>query len=123
MRKLTQLVLVAAAMMATPAFAEMKIAVMNYQMALLESDAAKKYAVDAEKKFGPQLNKLKQLEADAKAAIEKVEFKWDDYHKNQLAQAEAEALAASKAFDEALDEDDDWDDEDDDGVEVIYVRD
>lgn len=66
MRKLTQLVLVAAAMMATPAFAEMKIAVMNYQMALLESDAAKKYAVDAEKKFGPQLSKLKQLEADAK---------------------------------------------------------
>ncbi len=66
MRKLTQLVLVAAAMMATPAFAEMKIAVTNYQMALPESDAAKKYAVYAEKKFGPQLNKLKQLEADAK---------------------------------------------------------
>ncbi len=66
MRKLTQLVLVAAVMVATPAFAEMKIAVMNYQMALLESDAAKKYAVDAEKTFGPQLNKLKQLEADAK---------------------------------------------------------
>ena len=66
MRKLTQVVLCMAALMATPAFAEMKIAVMNYQMALLESDAAKKYAVDAEKKFGPQLNKLKQLEADAK---------------------------------------------------------
>ncbi|MBD9423958.1 OmpH family outer membrane protein [Pseudomonas sp. PDM15] len=66
MRKLTQLVLVAATLMATPAFAEMKIAVMNYQMALLESDAAKKYAVDAEKKFGPQLSKLKQLESDAK---------------------------------------------------------
>jgi outer membrane protein len=53
-------------MIATPAFAEMKIAVLNYQMALLESDAAKKYAVDAEKKFGPQLNKLKTLESDAK---------------------------------------------------------
>lgn len=66
MRKLTQLVLVAAALVATPAFAEMKIAVMNYQMALLESDAAKKYAVDAEKKFGPQLSKLKQLESDVK---------------------------------------------------------
>jgi outer membrane protein len=65
-RKLTQLVLVAATLMAAPAFAEMKIAVMNYQMALLESDAAKKYAVDAEKKFGPQLSKLKQLESDAK---------------------------------------------------------
>ncbi|ACO80030.1 Outer membrane chaperone Skp [Azotobacter vinelandii CA] len=66
MRKLTQWVLFSAALLATPAFAEMKIAVLNYQMALLESDAAKKYAVDAEKKFGPQLNKLKTLESDAK---------------------------------------------------------
>ncbi|HAW62865.1 MAG TPA: hypothetical protein DCX26_11200, partial [Pseudomonas sp.] len=66
MRKLTQLFLVVAALVATPAFAEMKIAVMNYQMALLESDAAKRYAVDAEKKFGPQLSKLKSLESDAK---------------------------------------------------------
>lgn len=66
MRKLTQLVLLSAVMLATPAFAEMKIAVLNYQMALLESDAAKRYAVDAEKKFGPQLNKLKTLESDAK---------------------------------------------------------
>ena len=66
MRKLTQLVLFTAALIATPAFAEMKVAVLNYQMALLESDAAKRYAVDAEKKFGPQLNKLKTLESDAK---------------------------------------------------------
>ncbi|HCJ29108.1 MAG TPA: hypothetical protein DHV63_07410, partial [Pseudomonas sp.] len=66
MRKLTQLLVVAAALVATPAFAEMKIAVMNYQMALLESDAAKRYSVDAEKKFGPQLEKLKGLESDAK---------------------------------------------------------
>ena len=66
MRKLTQVVLCMAALMATPAFAEMKIAVMNYQMAPLESDAAKKYAVDAEKKFGPQLTKLKSLESGAK---------------------------------------------------------
>nr|WP_298143650.1 OmpH family outer membrane protein [uncultured Pseudomonas sp.] len=66
MRKLTQLVLLGAVMLSTPAFAEMKIAVLNYQMALLESDAAKRYAVDAEKKFGPQLNKLKTLESDAK---------------------------------------------------------
>jgi outer membrane protein len=65
-RKLTQWVLLSAALLATPAFAEMKIAVLNYQMALLESDSAKKYAVDAEKKFGPQLNKLKTLESDAK---------------------------------------------------------
>jgi len=71
-RKLTQLVLIVAAFMATPAFAEMKIAVLNYQMALLESDAAKKYAVDAEKKFGPQLTKLKTLETDAKNIQDKL---------------------------------------------------
>lgn len=66
MRKLTQLVLLASVLVAGPAFADMKIAVLNYQMALLESDAAKKYAVDAEKKFGPQLTKLKTLESSAK---------------------------------------------------------
>ncbi len=73
MRKFTQFVLITAAIMAAPsAFAEMKIAVLNYQMALLESDAAKQYAVDAEKKFGPQLNKLKNLERDAKALQDKL---------------------------------------------------
>ncbi|CDF82592.1 Skp-like protein [Pseudomonas knackmussii B13] len=72
MRKLTQLVLITAALMASPAFADMKIAVLNYQMALLESDAAKQYAVDAEKKFGPQLTKLRALETDAKALQDKL---------------------------------------------------
>ena len=72
MRKLTQLVLLGSLFLAGPAFAEMKIAVLNYQMALLESDAAKRYAVDAEKKFGPQLNKLKTLEADAKRIQDRV---------------------------------------------------
>jgi outer membrane protein len=71
-RKLTQVVLCMAALMATPAFAEMKIAVMNYQMALLESDSAKRYAVDAEKKFGPQLTKLKSLESGAKTIQDKL---------------------------------------------------
>ncbi|WPP01043.1 OmpH family outer membrane protein [Pseudomonas sp. HR96] len=70
MRKLTQMMVLAAtltaALGATPAFADMKIAVLNYQMALLESDAAKQYAVDAEKKFGPQLTQLKALESSAK---------------------------------------------------------
>lgn len=72
MRKLTQAVLFAAALVSMPAFAEMKVAVLNYQMALLESDAAKKYAVDAEKKFGPQLNRLKTLESDAKRIQERL---------------------------------------------------
>jgi len=45
--------------------ADLKIAVLDYQQALLESDAAKRYAVDSEKRFGPQLEKLKKLEAEA----------------------------------------------------------
>ncbi|MGV8604148.1 OmpH family outer membrane protein, partial [Pseudomonas aeruginosa] len=73
MRKFTQLVLITAAIVAAPsAFAEIKIAVLYDQMALLESDAAKQYAVYAEKKFGPQLNKLKNLERDAKALQDKL---------------------------------------------------
>lgn len=72
MRNLTRFALFASLLVAVPAFAEMKIAVLNYQMALLESDAAKKYAVDAEKKFGPQLNKLKTLESDAKRIQERL---------------------------------------------------
>jgi outer membrane protein len=71
-RKLTQVVMCLAALVATPALAEMKIAVMNYQMALLESDSAKRYAVDAEKKFGPQLTKLKSLESAAKSIQDKL---------------------------------------------------
>jgi len=86
-RKLTQLVFLAAALVAAPAFADMKIAVLNYQMALLESDAAKRYAVDAEKKFGPDLNKLKTLEADAKRLQDRLAKKGD-----KLSTAERERL-------------------------------
>jgi outer membrane protein len=86
-RKLTQLAVLAAALVATPAFAEMKIAVLNYQMALLESDAAKKYAVDAEKKFGPQLTKLKNLESSAKGIADRIRAGGD-----KMAQPERERL-------------------------------
>lgn len=87
MRKLTQLLVVAVTLAATPAFAEMKIAVMNYQMALLESDAAKRYSVDAEKKFGPQLEKLKGLESDAKRIQDRLGKDGD-----KMQQAERERL-------------------------------
>jgi len=72
MRNLSKAILFATALVSLPAFAEMKVAVLNYQMALLESDAAKKYAVDAEKKYGPQLAQLKKLEADAKRIQERL---------------------------------------------------
>lgn len=45
------------------------------------------------------------------AEAEKVEFMWDDYHKQQIAQvAQHDDL------------DDEWDEDDDDGVEIIYTR-
>lgn len=43
---------------------------------------------------------------------EKVEFMWDDYHKEQL--------EGTEDLDD--DWDDDWDDEDDEGVEIIYQK-
>ena len=87
MRKLTQLVLISVALLASPAYAEMKIAVLNYQMALLESNVAKKYSVDAEKKFGPQLTRLKKLETDAKNIQDKLVKSGD-----KMGQAERERL-------------------------------
>ena len=98
MRKLTQVVLCMAALMATPAFAEMKIAVMNYQMALLESDAAKKYAVDAEKKFGPQLTKLKSLESGAKGMQDRLVLELEFKQKARDFQFQSKELNEAKAI-------------------------
>ncbi|MCA6997370.1 Obg family GTPase CgtA [Dickeya solani] len=44
-------------------------------------------------------------------APEKVDFMWDDYHREQLEAAKAEAEEEW---------DDDWDEDDDEGVEIIY---
>lgn len=85
MRKLTRLVLFTAALVATPVFADTKIAVVNYQMALLESDVAKRYIADADKKFGPQLKKLQALEADAKRLQDRLR---NDREKMQQAERE-----------------------------------
>ncbi|MCL4119412.1 UNVERIFIED_CONTAM: hypothetical protein GTU68_010988 [Idotea baltica] len=40
----------------------MKIAVLDYKRALLQSNAAKKYEKQADQKFGPEFSKLKKLE-------------------------------------------------------------
>jgi GTP-binding protein len=47
-------------------------------------------------------------------AADKVEFKWDDYHREQL-----EEVAAADVED---DDDDDWDEDDEQGIETIYHR-
>ncbi|MDZ3993623.1 OmpH family outer membrane protein [Pseudomonas sp. Teo4] len=98
MRKLTQLAVLAAALVATPAFAEMKVAVLNYQMALLESDAAKKYAVDAEKKFGPQLTKLKSLESSAKGIQDRLIKGGDKMQQQERERLELEFKQKARDF-------------------------
>lgn len=50
---------------------------------------------------------------EEKEKAKKAEFMWDDYHREQLEQAEAE-------WEE--EEDDDWDEDDEEGVETIYQR-
>lgn len=54
-----------------------------------------------------------KVTAIAENAPEKVEFMWDDYHREQLAEIEKEAEEEWN---------DDWDDEDDEGVEIIYQK-
>ena len=98
MRKLTQAMLFAAALVSLPAFAEMKVAVLNYQMALLESDAAKKYAVDAEKKFGPQLNRLKTLESDAKRIQDRLSKEGDKLPQSERERLELEFKQKARDF-------------------------
>jgi outer membrane protein len=97
-RKLIQLVLLSAAVLAGPAFADMKIAVLNYQMALLESDAAKKYAVDAEKKFGPQLSKLKTLESSAKGIQDRLMAGGDKMQQGERERLELEFKQKARDF-------------------------
>ena len=61
------------------------------------------------------INANPKEEAEEEKKPEKVEFMWDDYHRQQLAEAEAEVA-------EDDDWDDDWDEDDDEGVEIIYQR-
>ena len=98
MRKLTQLVLLTTALISGSVFAEMKIAVLNYQMALLESDAAKKYAVDAEKKFSPQLSKLKTLESDAKRIQDRLMKEGERLQQAELERLELEFKQKARDF-------------------------
>ena len=55
------------------------------------------------------------VQAEEEQKPEKVEFMWDDYHRQQLEEAEAEA-------EDDEDWDDDWDEDDEEGVEFIYKR-
>ncbi|MCL6416376.1 OmpH family outer membrane protein [Aestuariirhabdus sp. Z084] len=88
MNKFMQLVILALGFLAVSGVqAETKIAVVNYQMAMMESDAAKAYAKKAEERFGGQINELKKLEEEGKRLREK--FQRDSA---AMSESEKEAL-------------------------------
>lgn len=98
MRKSARFLMVALALLvASPAWA-MKIAVLNYQMALLESDAAKRYAVDAEKKFGPKLDQLKRIEEEAKRLQERIVKSGDRIQQSERERMELEFKQKARDF-------------------------
>lgn len=98
MRFLVSLLCCVGVLAATPAMAEMKIAVLNYQVALLESNTAKKYAVDAEKKFKPQLARLKKLEEDAKAIQAKLAKSGDSLSQTERERLQSEFQQKARDF-------------------------
>jgi len=55
------------------------------------------------------------VQAEEEKQPEKVEFMWDDYHRQQL-----EEMQVEEEDDEEWD--DDWDEDDEEGVEFIYKR-
>ncbi|WP_185266329.1 OmpH family outer membrane protein [Halopseudomonas xiamenensis] len=86
------------ALASLPAAAQTKIAVLDYQMALLESDAAKRYSVDAEKKFGSQLQRLKNLESEAKRLQERMQRDGDKLGQSELEKIELEFRQKAREF-------------------------
>lgn len=85
------------ALAAFPAAAQ-SIAVLDYQMALLESDAAKRYSVDAEKQFGSQLQRLQNLEAEAKRLQERMQRDGDKLGQTELERLELEFRQKAREF-------------------------
>lgn len=86
------------AMASFPAAAQMKIAVLDYQMALLESDAAKRYATDTEKKFAAQLQRLRNLETEAKRLQERMERDGSKLTQTELEKLELEFRQKAREF-------------------------
>lgn len=79
-----------------------------YMIAAINQEGVKKLCWDIMEFL--KVTPREQDIATALATEEKVDFMWDDYHKEQLENPDFE------------DDDEDWDEEDDDGVEFIYQR-
>ncbi|WOG25465.1 OmpH family outer membrane protein [Endozoicomonas sp. 8E] len=62
-----------ALLLLSPLAQAQKIAVVDSEMAVLESDAAKKYAKEAEKMFAPKIKQLKALQEEIRVMEQKLQ--------------------------------------------------
>jgi len=87
MQFLSKTILLALVLLSSNVFAELKIAIINVQQALVESEAAQRYNVDIEKKLAPKIKELQKIEGEAKKLQ-------DDFNKNgeKMAQNEREKI-------------------------------
>lgn len=98
MRKSILIAMVSIMALASLPAAAQSIAVLDYQMALLESEAAKRYSVDAEKKFGNQLQRLQNLEAEAKRLQERMQRDGEKLGQTELEKLELEFRQKAREF-------------------------
>lgn len=89
------LLCVVLAPLATIASAQVKIAVVNTQQAMLQSDEIKKVSADLEKKFKPKQDELQQLQKD----LESIEQQLASNKLNPQAAAELQATGQRKQRD------------------------
>ena len=98
MRKSIFIAVMSAMVFASLPAAAQSIAVLDYQMALLESQAAKNYSVDAEKQFGSQLQRLQNLEAEAKRLQERIQRDGEKLAQSELEKLELEFRQKAREF-------------------------
>ena len=98
MRKSILIAVMSVMALASLPVAAQSIAVLDYQMALLESEAAKGYSVDAEKKFGNQLQRLQNLEAEAKRLQERMQRDGEKLAQSELEKLELEFRQKAREF-------------------------
>ena len=98
MRKSICIAVMSVMALASLPVAAQSIAVLDYQMALLESDAAKNYSVEAEKRFGSQLQRLQNLESEAKRLQERIQRDGEKLEQSELEKLELEFRQKAREF-------------------------
>ncbi|SDT93177.1 OmpH family outer membrane protein [Halopseudomonas salegens] len=73
-----------------PAAAEMKIAVINYERAVMESDAAKRHSAEMEERLGSQVQRLQNLEREMRRLQERGQAERDRLEQDELEKLELE---------------------------------